>query len=120
MAEVKRYITQVQKNGSVMISEDVISTIVVNTVAEVEGVVSMGAKTDFAELIEKKSWNKVLKINIGENDEVDIECSVILAYGQSVVTVAKAVQEAVTSALESTTGVKISGVNVNVCGIIRQ
>ena len=39
---------------------------------------------------------------------------------QSVVSVAAAVQEAVTNVLESMAGVKISAVNVNVCGIVRQ
>ena len=33
---------------------------------------------------------------------------------------AKAVQDAVTAALESMTGVKVNSVNINVCGIIRQ
>ena len=40
MAENKQYITKVQDNGSVMISEDVIGTIVDHAVHEVEGVVS--------------------------------------------------------------------------------
>ena len=37
MAENKQYITQAQENGSVMISEDVIATIVEQAIAEVEG-----------------------------------------------------------------------------------
>ena len=42
------------------------------------------------------------------------------AMVSSVVTVAKAVQDAVRNAVESMTGVKILAVNVNVCRIIRQ
>ena len=38
MAEYKQYITQVQENGNVMISEDVIATIVENALTEVDGV----------------------------------------------------------------------------------
>jgi uncharacterized alkaline shock family protein YloU len=34
--------------------------------------------------------------------------------------VAKSIQENVASALESSTGVQVLGVNVNVCGIIRK
>ena len=122
MAENKQYITQLQENGSVMISEEVISTIVEHAVLDVEGIVSLSVKpgADIAEIIGKKSWAKGLKINISENDELSIDCNVVIAYGQSVVTVAKAVQEAVTGAIESMTGVKVSGVNVNVCGIVRQ
>ena len=44
----------------------------------------------------------------------------VVAYGQSVVAVAKAIQEAITAALESMTGVKVASVNVNVCGIAAQ
>jgi uncharacterized alkaline shock family protein YloU len=61
-----------------------------------------------------------MKITIGDDDSLSVECNLILSYGQSVVAVAKAVQEAVTSALESTTGVKVAHVNVNVCGISAQ
>jgi uncharacterized alkaline shock family protein YloU len=119
MAENKQYITQPQDSGNVMISEDVIATIIAHAVAEVEGVVTLGMKTgvDMAEVISKKAWGKGLKVVIGESDEVYIDVNVILAYGYSVVNVAKAVQESGTGALESMTGVAVAGVNVNVCGI---
>ena len=122
MAESKQYITQAQENGSVMISEDVIATIVAHAVSEVEGVVGLNVKpgADIADLIGKKNWGKGMKIFIGENDEISIDCNVTVCYGQSVVAVAKAVQDAVTGALESMAGVTISAVNVNVCGIVRQ
>ena len=122
MAENKQYITQPQENGSVMISQDVIATIAAHAVSEVEGVVTLGSKigTEMAEIIEKKSWGRNLKIDIGDSDEVYIDCNVIIAYGQSVVTVASAVQESVTGAIESMTSVKVACVNVNVCGITRQ
>lgn len=122
MAENKQYITQIQENGSVMISEDVISTIVAQAVADVEGIVSLVSKpgADIADMISKKNWGKGLKVTIGENDELYVDCNVSVAYGQSVVAVAKNVQESVTSALESMTGVTVASVNVNVCGIVRK
>ena len=122
MAESKQYITQVQEFGSVMISEDVIATIVAHAVSEVDGIVGLSTKpgADIAELIGKKNWGKGLKIVIGETDEVYIACNVIVNYGQSVVAVAKAAQDAISSALESMAGVTIAAVNVNVCGIARQ
>lgn len=122
MAENKQYITQNQENGSVMISEDVIATIVANAVNEVEGIVGLSVKpgADIADMIGKKNWGKGMKITIGQDNELCIDCNVNVGYGQSVVNVAKAVQDAVTAALESTAGIKVSAVNVNVCGIIRQ
>ena len=122
MAESKQYVTQVQESGNVLISEDVIATIVANAVKEVEGIVGLSVKpgADIADMIGKKNWGKGMKITINQDDSLTIDCNVNVGYGQSVVAVAKAVQNAVTAALESTAGVKIAAINVNVCGIIRQ
>ena len=122
MAENKQYVTQTRENGSVSISEDVITTIVAHAAEEVEGVVSLNFKpgADIIEMIGKKGWAKGLKITIGEDDVLTVDCNITVAYGESVVSVAGAVQTAVTNALESMAGVKIAAVNVNVCGIVRQ
>ena len=115
MAEYKQYITQIQENGNVMISEDVVATIVEHTLTEVDGVVKGGA-----EVVGKKSWGKGMRIAIAEDNSLSIGCNVVVSYGQSVVEVAQAVQSAVTNAVESVTGVKVTDVNVNVCGIVRK
>ena len=122
MAENKQYITRVQKDGAILISEDVIMTIVAHAVEEVEGVVGLNVKpgADIIEMIGKKNWGKGLKITIAEDDSLAVDCNITVAYGQSVVAVAGAVQASVTNALESMAGVKITAVNVNVCGIVRQ
>lgn len=122
MAENKQYISQEQENGKVMISEDVIATIVINAVSEVGGVVGLNVKpgADIAEMIGKKSWGKGLKITISQDDALTIDCNVNVSYGESVVNVAKSVQEAIASALESVAAIKAAAINVNVCGIIRQ
>ena len=120
MAENKQYITQVQENGNVMISEDVVSTIVAQARSEVEGLAGLSVKpgADIAELI-GKNWGKGMKITIGEDNELSIDCNVLVKYGSSVIDVAKSAQNAVTSAVESMTGVKVHVVNVNICGIAR-
>lgn len=122
MAENKQYISQVQENGAVLISEDVIMTIVAHAVEEVEGVIGLNVKpgADIIEMIGKKNWGKGLKVAIAENESLTIDCNITVAYGQSVVSVANAVQASVTNVLESMAGVKIAAVNVNVCGIVRQ
>ena len=122
MADNKRYITQVQENGNVMISEDVVSTIVSLAIKDVEGVVGLSTKpgADIVEMIGKKNWGKGLRVAIAEDNALTVDCDIIVSYGQSVVAVAGAVQEAVLGALESATGVKVNAVNVNVCGIVRQ
>ena len=112
MAENKRYITQVQENGNVMISEDVIATIVAHAAQEVEGVDGLHTR---------KSWGgKNMRINIAEDNTLTIECNLIVKYGYSVIDVAKNAQDAITAAVESMTGVKVTQANVNVCHIARQ
>ena len=121
MSDNKQYVTQLQENGKVLISEDVIAAIVEHTVNDVEGVSGLAGKPggDIAEIIGKKNWGKGIKIQIAENDALSIVCNITVRYGESVVSVAKAVQESVTNALESMAGVVVSDVDVNVCGIIR-
>lgn len=115
MAEYKQYITQIQENGNVMISEDVIETIVEHALTEVDGVVKGGS-----EVTGKKSWGKGIRIAIAEDNSLNIGCNIIVSYGESVIQVAKAVQEAITTAVESVTGVTVTDVHVNVCGIVRK
>ena len=121
MAEYKQYITQIQENGNVMVSEDVVATIVAQALSEVEGLGSMGTKPGIgiADFTVKKNWGKSLKILIAEDNSLSIDCTVMIAYGYSVVDVAKAVQESITTTVENMTGVKVTVVNVNVCGIVR-
>ena len=44
MAEYKQYLSQEQETGSVMISEDVVSTIAEHAISDVEGVVGIVSK----------------------------------------------------------------------------
>ena len=122
MAESKQYITQLQDNGSVQISQDVIAEIVAHAAGEVEGVVGLSAKpgADIVDLIGKKNRGKGLKITISENNTLSIECNITVNYGQNVIDIAKAAQTAIMHALESMAGIEINAVNVNVCGIVRQ
>ena len=127
MADNKQYITQAQENGTIQVSEEVIATIVSLALGEVEGVAGLSAKngmdinlSEIAEIIGIKSRGKGLKITITDDDTLYIDCYINVLFGQSVIAVATAVQEAVTSAVESTLNIKVAGVNVNVCGIVRQ
>jgi len=122
MAEYKQYISQNQENGNVMISEDVVATIIAHAMAEVEGVGSLGTKPGIGiqDFDTKKNWGKSLKVMIAEDNTVAIDCSLMISYGYSVVDVAAAVQQAITNNVESMTGVKITNVNINICGIVHK
>ena len=121
MADSKQYINQAQENGNVMISENVVAAIVAHALTEVEGIGSLGVKPGIgiADFEFKKNWGKSLKILIAEDNTVAIEVSIMVSYNYSVVDVAKEIQNAVTSSVESTTGAKVTNVHVNVCGVVR-
>ena len=105
-----------------MISEDVVASIALHALNDIEGFAGMATKpgSDIIDMIGKKNWGKGIKVTVTENESLVIDCNVFLAYGHSVVTVANNIQNAMTSALEGTTGTKVEAVNVNVCGIIRK
>ena len=114
----ENYICCRVENGSINISEDVISTMVRSTVSEVEGVAGLSntAGAEIAELIGLKTLNKGVKVQfVDETIIVDIIISV--AYGRNIVKVASAVQEKVLNVLQSTTGIEKAQVNVHVAGI---
>lgn len=121
MAENKQYIAQAQENGKVLISEDVIAAIALHSMSEIDGFAGVSTKpgADIAEFI-GKNWGKGIKVVISEENELTIDCGIQVFYGYSVMTVANEIQKAVASALESVTGAKVVGVNVNVCGIVRK
>lgn len=109
MSENKGYINQPQENGNVLISEDVIASITAAAVKEVEGVSSLYGGFG-------KKAAKALKLSLKESS-VDIECNIVTVYGHPVMDIAKNVQAAVVTAVESMTGLKVDNINVNVCGI---
>ena len=119
MAENKKYITQNQENGAILIAEDVLVSIVTVAVNETEGVSGLNTKlgADISDILNKKNRGKGVKITITEEDKLLIECNIIVTYGSAVVSVAKAVQDNVTAAVESMTGITPAEINVNICGI---
>ncbi len=122
MADNKQYMNQKLENGSVLISEDVIASIIATAISEVDGVVGLCVKpgAEFVDKFAKKSWANGIKITVDKGNELYIDCNVNIGYGQNVVSIANSVQEAVCSSLESTAGIRVANVNVNVGGIIRQ
>ncbi len=117
MNDRKEYISQDLQNGSISISEEVIISLAAMAAQDVEGVYGLGgAGTDIGKLT-KKAVGKDIRVEISEQDEISIDCYIVVLYGYSVVEVAKAVQEAVASQVESTTGRAVKDVNVSIGGI---
>ena len=118
MAVNKEYITRLDEKGSINIAEEVIGVIAAQSVAEVDGIAGLSNNIgkDIAEFLGKKNVFKGVKVNV-EEENIQVEVFVTIKYGFSVKEVAEAVQEAVFNAVEAMTGLKVSAVDVNVCGI---
>ena len=110
MNEHKDYVSKHQENGSIHISEDVIISLVKLTIADTEGVsIRVG--------LTKKSAAKDIAVAFISDDEITITCKVYAGIGKNIKQTAKTTQEAITSAVESVTGLKVAEVNIDIVGI---
>ena len=115
MADGKEYISKTGEDGSVNISEDVISIIAMEAMREVEGFgsISNPLSKDLAELIGKKSAARGVSV-LPEEDSVSIDVFISVKYNYSVVQVSQAIQEAIRNSVEDMTGIPVKAVNVQV------
>lgn len=120
MAEGREYISRPDELGSIHISEEVLAVIAAAAALEVEGVGSLAANlgSDLAELLGKKNLGKGVHISVNEEESVCVDVSILIKYGYTIPEVAKAVQDAVYTAVESTSGLHVECVNIQVGGVI--
>lgn len=114
----ENYITCHEANGSINISEEVVSTLVRSAVEQVEGVAGL-SNTSGAELVELigiKTLSKGVKVQFDEG-KIVVDVIVTVKYGFNILSVAKTVQEEVLSVVLSTTGLDKAEVNVHVSGV---
>lgn len=118
MAEGKEYISREEELGSVSISEEVLAAIAGAAAIEVEGVSGLGngLGSDLAVVVGRKLLSRGVRLSV-EEDNVSVEISVMVKYGYVVPDVARAVQEAVVSAVENTSSLHVQSVNVTVAGV---
>ena len=121
MAESKEYMTQAEENGTINISEDVIASIAVGAVQEVEGV--SGLMTNMSgsvtELFGKKNTQKTGKcVKLELTDEtLNLDLYITVKYGCAIPEVAESAQKAVIAAVEAMTGCAVTAVNIHVGGV---
>ena len=112
------YISCKAENGSINISEDVISSMVRTAITEIDGVagISNTAGAELAELIGIKTVSKGIKVQIVD-DTIKVDAVILVRYGCNIVNVAKEVQNSVTEAVQAITGIDKAEVNVHVSGV---
>ena len=108
-----------QSNDGIKISNDVVAVIAGVAVSEVPGVASMsgGFAGGISEVLSgKKNMSKGIKVDADEK-EVKIDVNIIVEYGSRIPDVAFEIQNRVKKAVETMTGLSVSGVNVHVQGV---
>lgn len=112
------YISCKEENGSINISEDVISTMVQTAITEIDGVaaISNTAGGELAELIGLKTISKGIKVQIVD-DTIKVDAIILVRYGCNIVNVAREVQNSVTEVVQAITGIDKAEVNVHVSGV---
>src|SRR5665648_196155 len=105
--------------GEVNIVPEVIATIISRTVIGIPGVAGLAtrAKGGIGTLLGTKELEKGINVDLRENKEVSTTISVILEYGSIIIDVAKEIQKKVKGELETKTGLKVTGINVNIQGV---
>ncbi len=107
------------EQGDIIIANEVIGVIAGLAAMEVEGVASMAgdATKELISKVSKKALAKGVKVDITD-DVVVLVLSLNIKYGYHVMTISKKVQEKVKYAVETMTGLKVTGINVRVAGIV--
>lgn len=110
--------TNIDSEGNVCISNDVVATIASIAAKSIDGVAGMfGSITGgFAELLGKKNPSKGVKVAITDKN-VKIDMFVVVEYGVKIPDVAWEIQEKTKNEVEAMTGLNVIEVNVNIEGV---
>lgn len=110
--------TNIDAEGHVSISNDVVATIASIAAKSVDGVAGMlnSLTGGFAEFLGKKNSSKGVKVVIDDRD-VTVDMYVVVEYGVKIPDVAWEIQEKTKSEVEAMTGLNVTAVNVNIEGV---
>lgn len=112
-------IEEKEANGQIQISDEVISIIAGTAAAETEGVSlpSSAPVSSVKGFFGKKNQSKGVKVTVEENTAL-IEIELVVKFGINIKNACEEVQQKVKNAVETMTGLTVSGVNINVTAIM--
>ena len=116
---VEEVVEENSDKSEIKIADDVVSVSAGIAASEVPGVSGMagGFAGGISEVFSgKKNLSKGIKVEVGER-ETKIDVNIIVEYGVRIPDVAFEIQGRVKKAVETMTGLKVSGVNIHVQGI---
>ncbi|MBQ8627231.1 MAG: Asp23/Gls24 family envelope stress response protein [Agathobacter sp.] len=106
--------------GKVLIDENVIATYAGSVAVECFGIVGMAAinmKDGLVKLLKRDYLNHGISVTVDEENMINIDFHVIVAYGVSIATVSENLIETVKYKVETFTGMKINKINIYVEGV---
>ena len=108
------------KDGKIIIDENVIATYAGSVAVECFGIVGMAAvnmKDGLVKLLKRDYLSHGINITVNEHNEILIDFHVIVSYGVSISTVSDNLISTVKYKVESFTGLKIKKINISVEGV---
>ncbi|MCR6515366.1 MAG: Asp23/Gls24 family envelope stress response protein [Clostridium sp.] len=106
-----------RENGKIHYSNEVLAKIVGLSTMECYGVVGMVSKNaaeGLWELIRVENLSKGVKIDLTEDDKLNIELFVMVEYGTKISVIANNIIQKVRYNVENYTGLKVASISVNV------
>ena len=104
--------------GSCIISEDVVASIVATAALETEGVAGLsGHATDIRGIISRNDATRAVRVMNTENDTI-LDVYVTLKAGARIQETAAALQQNVKTAVQSMTGKPVTRINVHIDGVV--
>ncbi len=119
MAENKNFVININGDGGVNISEEVVGIIAGLGAVEVEGVESLAGNLT-AETISKAGQGKLAKaIRVMDSDpgKIVVRMAINMKYGYEIPKVSGMVQEKVKSAVETMTGLEVTAVDIRIATV---
>lgn len=107
-----------QEFGKITFANEVLATIAGIAACDVEGVAGMcgGFKDGIVDLLGKKNFTKGVKVAVNEK-AVTVDIAIVVDYGVKLPEVCANIQDSVSKALETMTGLTVTDVNIAVEGL---
>jgi len=120
-AEIDSMYDSSDQEGAVRIAENVFSSIIKNYTLEIPEVIKFASGSlvgGLVEMIGKKSHDRPIRVDIMENDQVEVTVNVLIQFGAHVPTIASKVQKLIRRKIEELTGKEVVRVNINIVDLV--
>lgn len=119
MADNKNFAIEINGDGGVKISEEVVCIIAGLAAAEVDGVESLAGGLT-SETISKagiSKLSKAVRVVDGEESKIVVRMSINIKFGYEIPTVCSTIQDKVKTAIETMTGLEVTAVDIRIATV---